>query len=224
MAANLKKLRSEEGFSLVEVLIAALILTVGMVGSLGALDAATKSTFSAQRHEQSIALAQREMEKLTAVSFARLELDTAPAAIADASNNPEDPRAYVSGANFQILASYHDRAAGAPTGSPGSEPLVIDPDVDPAADGVSIPAMTQGVTVGGGGAQQTATVYRFVTRRDESCDVLGPIDLCPAEQGSKRLTVAVRMNAVGNGAGSSKPVYVSSVVTDPDAAALDLPL
>lgn len=221
------RLASEEGFGLVEVLAAAVIVAGGLIATLGALDSASRATSGAQLHEQAISLAQREVERLEAHPFARLELDVAPAAATDPDpNNPADPRAYVEANDFLILKSYHNRAAGPPAGSADREPLIIDPDADPTADGVSISPVSTGVPIGpppAGGPQTTATVYRFVTRREESCTLLGTgVDLCPAEQGSRRITVAVRVDPATNGVGPRKPVYVSSVVTDPAAAPLDL--
>lgn len=218
----------EAGFGIVEVMVAALLLSVGILGTMLALDGAARGSYSAQRHEQAISLAQRELEKVTAFPFNRIELDGYPTAVADPNpNNPSDPRAYVSGSNFLIKKSYNNSAAGKPADTGTSEPLVVDPDAAPAADGYSIPTITQNVPIGppsAGGIQQEATVWRFVTYRDENCAVLGLIDLCPAEHGSKRITVAVALERSGNGAGPTKPTYLTSLVTDPDAAPLDLPL
>ena len=221
----------ESGFGIVEVLIASVLLAVGILATMTALDGATRGSYSAQRNEQAISLAQREIEEIAAVPFDRIELDALPGNVAASDpNNPSDPRAYVSGSNFMIKRNYHDSSAGPPTDTASSEPMIVDPDADPAADGYSIPAVTQNVpvgAVGANGAQQEATIWRFVTRRDENCEILGVglLDLCPAEQGARRVTVAVALEqpAAGTG-GPQKPTYVTTVVTDPDVAPLDLPL
>jgi Tfp pilus assembly protein PilV len=229
ITSAIRRIDSDEaGFGIVEVMVASVLLAVGILGTMLALDGATRGSFSAQRHEQAISLAQRELEKITAYPFARIELDGYPSAVVDPTpNNPSDPRQYVSGTNFQIKKNYNNSAAGKPADTGTTEPLVADPDGDPAADGYSIPTISQNVPIGppsAGGVQQEATIWRFVTYRDENCAVLGLIDLCPAEQGSKRITVAVALEPSGNGSGPSKPTYLTSLVTDPDAAALDLPL
>jgi hypothetical protein len=219
---------AEEGFGIIEVMVASVLLAVGILGTMLALDGAARGSYSAQRHEQAISLAQREIERIAAFPFNRVELDAYPTAVVDPTpNNPSDPRAYVSGTNFLIKKSYNNSAAGAPADNGASEPLVRDPDAAPAADGYSIPTITQNVPIGppsAGGVQQEATVWRFVTYRDENCRLLGLVDLCPAEQGAKRLTVAVALEPSGNGSGPSKPTYLTSVMTDPNVAALDLPL
>jgi Tfp pilus assembly protein PilV len=220
---------SQAGLTVVEVLVAMVLLVVGLVAALGVFSTALRESFGAQRRVQLVSLAQREMERLQAQPFDLLELDAYPTAVADPGQNPGDPRAFVQGNSLRILTSYHDQASVPPAGSAASEELVVDPDADPAADGVSVAPTSEGVPIGSpGGEQATATVHRFISRRDEDCtlSVVGlPLaDLCPAEQGAKRITVAITAPPAGNRAGPNKPVYLSTVVTDPDAAPLDLPL
>lgn len=223
--------REESGFGVVEVLVAAVVLAVGILATVGALDGASKASYGAQRHEQAISLAQREIERIAAYPFARVELDAAPTATSDADpNNPTDPRAYVvAGGNYLIKRNYNNSAAGAPPDNADREPFVVDPDADPVADGYSIPAVSLNVPVGAvsaTGIQAEATVWRFVTRRKEGCRLtsLPLVDLCPGAQGARRVVVAVAFEPVGGEAASPKPIYLTSLVGDPTVAPLDLPL
>lgn len=229
------RLRSEDGFGIVEMVTAALLVAVGLVGALAAFDGAKKTSYTAQRHEQAIAFAEREIERLKTHPFELLELDPplpAPNTTPDDPNNPRDPLAYVEDTNLDgagdellILADYHDRAAGPPPGNPESEPLIVDGDT--ADDEVSILPVQPDVVIGPtaaelpvGAAETTATVYRFVTG---SCELLGldpsellptaPLGLCTEDSGAKRITVAVVLDEVGSGAGPRTPFYVSSVIT-----------
>jgi hypothetical protein len=197
---------------MIEVLVAVFILAMGIIGAMGVFMSAAKGTYAAERSGQGISLAERELERLAATPFSLLELDSYPTVAASG------PGSFVSGANFRIAASYSRPPAEATL----LEPLVVDPDANPAADGTSIVPVSVNVAIGPPGGP-TATVYRFITRRDESCPVLGLLDACPAEQGSKRLTIAVIQNQTGNGV-RPRPVYASTVVTDPSVAPLDLPL
>ncbi len=228
LAAMRRRLAGEAGFGLVEVLTAALVLGVGLVGAMAALDGANRGAYEAQRHEQAVSLAQREVERLQALAFNRLELDAYPQTSADTSTNPDDPRAYVSGGDLLIRTNYHDRNSPPPdelaSAGRDREPFVVDSDV--SDDPVSVPPLTAGVhlaPVSSSGAQATADVHRFITRRDQSCAVAGIAltDLCPDEEGARRIVVAVTHDdSTGT---PRKPVYVTGVVTDPDAAPLDLP-
>jgi len=205
-------------------------LLIGILATIGALEGASKASYSAQRHEQAISIAQREIEKIAAFPWDFVELDSYPTAVVDATpNNPADPRAYVSGTNFALKRNYYDSAAGPPSDSPAQEAMVTDPDASPTADGYSIPPLSQNVPVGppsASGVQPEATIWRFVTRRAEDCSLLDLplVNLCPGEQGAKRVTVAVALEPAGNGAAPSKPTYLTTVVTEPDVAPLDLPL
>ncbi len=213
----------QSGFGIVEVLVASVLLAVGILATISALDGAAKGTYSAQRHEQAISLAQREIEQIVAQPFEEIALSTMPTAVADATpNNPADPRAYIAGTNFMIKRNYYNSAAGPPPDHPDRETLVVD-------GSSSITPLTQNVPLGpasAGGVQPEATIWRFVTRREDDCALLDLplVDLCAAEQGTKRITVAVALESSGNGAAPSKPTYLTTVVTDPDAAPLDLPL
>lgn len=206
---------SQDGFTLVEVLVAAFLVLVGLMAILAALDVSARTALSAQRHEQGISYAQRELEKLKTYPYAQLALSSAPAHQADGNpandptpNAPRNPNFYVvDPGTFQIKADYQNRNSAQVTAVP--EPLVTGGTVDPGPT-----AFADGATTG--------TVYRFITYRKENCGaitvagvtVLNP---CPGLDNSKRITVAVVLNRVGNDAGPAKPVWVSSVVTDPNA-------
>lgn len=213
----------QSGFGIVEVLVASVLLAVGILATVGALEGASKGSYSAQRHEQAISLAQREIEQIVARPFADIALNTMPTAVVDPTpNNPSDPRAYIAGTDFMIKRNYYNSAAGPPPDHPDREALVV-------AGSSPIAPLTQNVPLGpasAGGVQTEATIWRFVTRREDDCALLDLplLDLCAAEQGTKRVTVAVALEPAGSGAAPNKPTYLTTVVTDPQAAPLDLPL
>jgi hypothetical protein len=65
------------------------------------------------------------------------------------------------------------------------------------------------------GAGVSGKVYRYITWRPEDCGTDGAgAALCPGNQDTKRILVAVKMDANGNIA-PSNPIWVTSVAIDP---------
>lgn len=136
------RLRSEAGLTVVEAIVALLLLAVGSLAALQLLDTATRTTF---RAEQSQALSNRlqaELEQISALPYPELALSSAPAG----STDENDPRYRISETSFAV--------------EPGmTEPLIID-----AAGGVS-PA-PEPFTAG----DISGEIFKFVVWRDDpSC-------------------------------------------------------
>lgn len=194
----LRRMRSERGFTLIEVLVAMLLLVVGILATLGAMASAHRLTGGVQRDQQALGFAQREAERVSALSWASLALDAAPASAA----SPADmPPAFVSGSNFLVKKDFNDPAAGPPAGVPSTgEPLVI-------AAGGGAQATPQTVTVG----DTTGKLYEYVTQG--SCGTLGGTELCGSSLPVRRVIVAVVLDPTQNGEGGlQRPVWVSTLV------------
>ncbi len=231
---------AQAGFTLVEVLVAAFLVVVGLVALLAAFDATGRTALAAQRHGQAVSYAQREIERLRTLDYdTQLGVTSLPAGAASTGNaagdptpdNPVNPLYYVTGTSLKVMANYSNRNSGLQAGiSPNPEPLVgpadpklTDPRVNPGPE-----PFVDGPTTG--------KVYRFVTYRKESCggvSILGvsvanpcSVDALgqPDGKDSKRVTVAVVLDSLADKAGPSKPVWMSSVVTDPNAAPLGVQL
>jgi type II secretory pathway pseudopilin PulG len=240
--------RDERGFTLVEVLMAAVILIVGIGAAVTALGAPTRQSYSAQRLAQAAAIAEGDLEQIVArpnVNWSNICLNSMPGtdpSPADAgSANPSNPDAFVTTAGgepaFAVQESYHDQGTYL-TGLSGPERLVG------CAPGVSGIAQTAPVP---GGVQ--GTIYRFITYRTGQCvPNLGPtvqssvqplasligsltnaltskigggVNLwCSATNNNKRVTIAVVLSSVENGVGPSKPVYASTLAPNPSAGVL----
>jgi type II secretory pathway pseudopilin PulG len=205
----------QDGFTIIEVMLAATMLTIGLLAVAGTIDLAGQTTVAAQRHEQAISVAQREIEELRGLSYASLG-HAAPLpnhGDADApagDSNPRNPNYYVVAgtSNFLIKSNYRDSSSDpAPGTTAAGEPMVTGGTVQGGPETVSI-AGTQ------------AKVYRYITWRDE------PFQTCPTGAGTcrtKRITVAVVLNASASEPGPSKPVWVSTYVADPEARPPDTP-
>lgn len=75
----MERLRTQDGMTLVEVLVAMLVLTVGIISMVSMFDGARKLTLAAERRESIAHLAQRELERLQSVPYDELAMATKPA-------------------------------------------------------------------------------------------------------------------------------------------------
>lgn len=82
----MSRLHAEEGITLVEVLVAMVVLTVGILSLAQTFDSSRKLTLVAERRASIAHLAQRELERLESVPYSELAMATAPAHSSDSSN------------------------------------------------------------------------------------------------------------------------------------------
>jgi prepilin-type N-terminal cleavage/methylation domain-containing protein len=136
-------MRRQHGFTMIELLVAILIIAVGILATFGVLFSSQHLTLAAE-HQTSLAhRAQRELEHLQSLPYDQLAMAAAPTH----STDPANPDYYVSGTSFQ-----YDRKDATKT-----EALVT---------GGSISAGPTSTTDGG----QTYNVYDFVTwATDPNC-------------------------------------------------------
>lgn len=215
--------RGEAGFTMIEVMVASLVVSVGIVALLGSFAAVTKSGLSAQHHQQLLAYGQRQIERLRTYDYTtEMGLTSLPVQSGDGNpagdptpNAPANPNYYVAGTAFKIMARYSDKSSGlAPGVSPNPEPMdavsndakLTSAKIDPGPTSFSVGATT-------------GKVYRFVTWRSEHCPASTPSGITNPCTGndSKRITIAIVPDTVGNGSGPGKPIWLSTVVSDPDS-------
>jgi Tfp pilus assembly protein PilV len=88
----LRRLAAEDGIMLLEVLIAILVLTVGLLGLIGAFDSGRKLNLLSERRTSMAHRAQLEIERLQAIPYAELAMsEPAPTH----STEPTNPDYYV---------------------------------------------------------------------------------------------------------------------------------
>jgi type II secretory pathway pseudopilin PulG len=213
LARRLAARPSEAGISLVEVVVAVTILAVGLFATIESLVRASEASLQAQRHEQALSTAQREIERLRLTPYANLRLTSnpgpQPSGLTTGETNPRNPDYYVVAGTpsnrFLIKSNYHDATSPPLAGvDPNGEELVTGDSATGTV--VHYSTFTSGATEG--------NIYRYVTYRDERCGAT--TDTCPGTADSKRLTVAVVLDASPNGTGPDRPVYLSTVVTEPE--------
>lgn len=86
----------EDGMTVIEVLVAGMILVLGALGVLGMVDAASHNSFRAEQSQAVANVLQREMEKLRQVPYKELALASLPAHV----NDPENPDSRISSTTF----------------------------------------------------------------------------------------------------------------------------
>lgn len=202
-----RRLRAEQsGFTLIEVMIASLILLIGSFATLRALAAATSNTQRAKESQVLLDLAQQEMEKVRNLPYAQIGLTSQPATTTD----PLNPDFRVSGASF-----YLDRGkTGALTaGTPNPAAMVINGGSlyggGFVTGGTLNPGSIVSATTAVGDVQ--VQIFRFVVwQNDESCAS------CPGNQDFKRVVIAARVEKRANQAYQRPYVEVQSDFIDPE--------
>jgi prepilin-type N-terminal cleavage/methylation domain-containing protein len=109
-----RALAREDGFTLFELLMAITVLAVGLVALVSSFDHSRDLVSVAEKTEVASHRAERELERILAMSYASVAHPDTPAASTDSAS----PAAYVSGGNYQ----YDQGSTG-----PQSETLAVVP-------------------------------------------------------------------------------------------------
>ena len=191
----LARARSESGFTTVELLLAVLIASVGVISLIGTFDVSRRVTSYSEMKEAASHIAEQTMEEMRALEYGELALNGSP--VPATSTDPDNPAYYVGGGG----TTYRwNQKADAPAGH--TEPLVID-----AVDGV-VASAAEAWSDGRIGGQ----IHRYVTcAAADAADC----DQGPDTSATKRITVAV---TVENTLGPDKPILVSTVIGNPETA------
>jgi type II secretory pathway pseudopilin PulG len=197
----------EDGFTIIEVLVAALILVLGAIATFGVLASATIDNQRAKATQIALNKAQEEIEALHSLSDEELALTSTP----PHSNDEGNPNYRVSNGKFDIKR-----------GPPAAEPkelaveggtLYPDKRIEHAAVSPGPTSFTSGDVSG--------QVYRYVVwRNDPSCSP----ETCPGEQDYKQVIVAVKLTPKGNGSSPGGYAEVQSSFVNPQHSAADNPI
>jgi prepilin-type N-terminal cleavage/methylation domain-containing protein len=199
----------EDGLTLIEVLVAAIILALAAMATFGVLAATTRNAQRAQALQVALDKAQEEMEKLHTLSYSELALTTTPGS----STDPLNPGYRVSGKEFSVRRDSLDQKS----------PMVINTVTSfygggPVEGGVVTPGPLpfQEGNVSG-------KLYRYIVwRNDPQCPQSSENlheDFCPGDQDYKQLIVAAKLDGPVAQQGGGNYVEVQSQVSNPKAAA-----
>lgn len=191
----------QAGFTIVEVLVATLILVIGALATFGLLSSATKNTQRAKATQVALDLAQNELEKLHSLKDEELALTAAPAGSEDKLN----PGYRVSSDTFALVrepASEYKKLVvdgGELYGKSGEEGTI--------KGGVVSPGPTSFTS-----GDVTGKVYRYVVwQNDTSCSEAN----CPGPQDYKQIIVAVKLDTPPNQPAERGYVEVQSDFINP---------
>ena len=194
-------MRREEGMTIVEVMVAGLILTIGSLAVLTLVDTAARSTYRAEAGQVVSDRLQQEVEEIKQLPYDEIALTGVP----QDSTDTKLPNWRVSGTTFATAQS------GA-----GAAPLVYDGS-----------ALFGGGTVSGGALSPNpeefdngdihGQIYRFVTWED---DPTCPAAQCPGSQDMKRVIVAAVLDEAASG-GERAYQELQAQIADPDAEPVD---
>ena len=160
----------ESGITLIEVLVAVIVLVAGSFAVLGTIAAATRNTYRAQQNQVINNVLQREMEKVRQLPYDNIALTSAPAT----SSNPSDPGYRVFGGNFGLNANGSNVA-----------PLVVNGGSLTGGGTIATGAVDPGPTSFTSG-DVSGKIYRYVVWQDDSgCSSLQ----CPGTQDFKRVVI-----------------------------------
>jgi hypothetical protein len=191
-----RAVREQAGLTIVEVMVAAMILIIGALGVLAIGDAATRNTYRAEQSQVVVNRLQAELEHLRQLPFAEVALTAAPSSSAD----PASPTGRVQGSTFALSRN-----------GTNPRPLAINgrstPTDKPVVGGAIAPgpeAFTSGDVSG--------KIYRYVVYPGP------PANCAPCNADDiKRVVVAIALDPSSSG-GVRAYQEIQSDVTNPDAA------
>jgi hypothetical protein len=187
--------------TIVEVVVAALILIVGSLAVLALIDTTARSTFRAEEGQVVANRLQQELEEIKRLPYNEIALSSLPADTTDTSI----PAWRVSGTTFATAKNGGGAAALVYNGGTLFAGGTI--------SGGAVPSAPEPFTAG----DVTGTIYRYVTWGDDpSC----PSTQCPGAQDFKRVVVAARLDPSSSG-GTRSYQEVQAQVADPEAEPVD---
>jgi Tfp pilus assembly protein PilE len=195
----LARARAQAGFTTVELLLAVMITSVGVISLVGTLDISRRVTSYSEMKEAASHVAEQKMEELRALDYGELALDgdVVPSSSADANN----PAYYLQSGGTKYK---WDQRSDAPA-SHIAEPLVID------ATGGEVESIAEAWDDG----RIHGQIYRYVTCATTATGTAADCDSGPDTSAYKRVIVAV---TIENAMGPEKPIMASTLVGDPDLA------
>jgi prepilin-type N-terminal cleavage/methylation domain-containing protein len=183
--------RTERGFTLVELLVAVTLLSVGVAATIAVFGSASRASLTAQRGDVATQKAEAEIEEIAALKYGEIAMTAAP----PSSTDPADPNSRVSGGRYM------------------GEDLVLTPGSGFSA---KVDPGPETFVVGVGGSSITGKIYRFVSWRDEGSCADTSNSICTSNHDTKHVVVAVTIDPSPT-LPARGPVWASSVISDPNA-------
>jgi prepilin-type N-terminal cleavage/methylation domain-containing protein len=188
---------SEAGFTITEVLVAILILSIGAMTTFSLLSAATRNAHRAEASQVALEYAEQELELLRSMENEELALTAAP----PHSSNEVSPNYRVSNGAFALVRqppdSYENLVVNGGSLYDGGE-------IEGGAVSPGPTSFTSGDVSG--------KVYRYIVwRNDEECSE----ENCPGKQDYKQIVVIVKLDTRPSEAGERGYFEVQSNFVNP---------
>lgn len=227
-----RALREERGFTLVELISAVLVTTLGVIALITTLDSSRELITFAERKESAVHVGEQELERIQSMPYENIALEDDPVpcnAQPDPVCDDYNPARYVEGAWYR----WDQRPLGQRCDAGGNprdkcEELAIDEDTDGAGPDTALGQVSNlrkivEETSPTGGVRTTIELQRFITWVDDDCVKPAPLPgTCVGDKNYKRITVAVRILKLTNGrreqllnGGPGRPILLSTVVRPP---------
>jgi prepilin-type N-terminal cleavage/methylation domain-containing protein len=195
-----RRQQSEAGFTIIEVLVAILIVSIAAMTTFTLMSAAARNSQRAEASQVALDYAEQELELLRSMEDKNLALTASPSTSAN-PNSPNSPNSRVNNGTFalsrQPLANYRNLVVNG--GSLYGGGHVTGGTVNPGPT-----KFTSGDVSG--------RVYRYIVwHNDEKCTEAN----CPGKQDYKQIVVAVRLDTPPNQAAERGYVEVQSNFVSP---------
>jgi prepilin-type N-terminal cleavage/methylation domain-containing protein len=194
------------GFTIIEVIVAIFIVSMGAMVTFGLLSSATKNAQRAKSSQVAVEIAEQELERLRSEPDERLALKTNP----PPSAQPLDP-------NYRVRNGTEFALSREPLGNYGK--LVVNGGpIEGEGTSEDGGFVTQGAVVPGeafASGDVKGRIYRYIVWRDDAaCG-----EACPTTQDYKQIVVAVRIDQGPNETFQHGYVEVQSNFIDPKSNA-----
>ncbi len=193
------RLAAEDGISIVEVVVAALILVIVGLGVLSMGDAATRNTYRAEQSQVLANRLQAELEHIRQLPYGEVALTAAPAT----SSSPTSPANRVSGGTFALNRDGSD-----------PKPLLYNGGTTPGGAPIASGALVSGpedFTSGDVHGQ----IYRYVVAPGAPANCVD----CTGDD-LKRVIIAIELDPTGSG-GTRTYQEIQSEISDPEKLSKD---
>ncbi len=194
----------QDGFTVIEVLVAALVLTVGIIALVGTFDPARRLGTNAEFRQVASAKAEQELDRIRSLPWNQIALSVQPTMNAGATK--ADPTYYISSSCPVTTAPISNSPCYQWDWNNAGSREVMDVDATNGDATANPQSWTTTISTSNGSVRLSGKTYRFITwANDTECTNA----TCGAANDYRRVTVAVTVK------GMDTPVEMSTLVTDP---------
>ena len=200
---------AQDGFTIIEVLVASVVLTIGIVALFSNFSASQKLGNSAESHQTAVAVAEGELERIRGLKWSEIGMHSIPARSTESTNPtfyelaPETAKCTNRGTESTIKKELEHCYEWKWSETSTREPMISEISSENTYENprtVKVSSVAKGATT-----RLTFKVYRFITWvNDTECKAT----TCEGSTDAKRVLVAVTGNNL------KKPVVVSSIIND----------